>query len=633
MFVSVSRKEQTDTADENLTALLEETTILSSSGDYVSVIYTLDDYYQIDDITVKGEGSSVEIMQSADRNTFFSNGFFAFEDGVSKSYGSAGRNTRYIKIVIHKGNYDKISLNKIEFRGRKVYNAGSEQKSTMMPVRLNTYLKSNNILYLDWTGYNGKENGAVKYKVYIEPENITVNNILLKKPKATYCGNSIDINDTTTEKFVSYQGLAPETKYYITVIPVNSNGEANISDFDVTTITTYDVLGSGAGGSVFCVNDYPYTESVDIVEGVNDRENRIQNINIKTKLLAEMEGVSRTRWYNQSDEMFRRYGSKGIGYLVSVVDGYIDLDNQFGSYLFDSINEPNLKGSVYYENFAQLIKDIKEKKNVINEVDTRNLLAAPVLSNVDEYSMRYLKNLYNEDSRVDEYYEILDVHPYVQLEGGYMKGIEEAKTVPEHMIGKIDLLKDTMAELSIDKPIIFSEIGWTTATSRQNNYWAELLSEEMQAKFIPRAYIICMANGISNVYYYSFQDAAYIDKDPEHRFGMVDFYGIPKPSYYTYYTMVKILKNAEFVSDISTEENKSVLYPVYGYSFWDESNNLNILTLWNASGEKTTVNVFSTEPVTVVDAYGNTEELAQDRVLMVESDVKYILSKGKMKLL
>jgi len=345
-------------ADSECEELNSDESELNSIGDYVSVIYKTDDYHQIDKIIINGTAAGVEIMQSADGVNYYTNGFYGFNGGKVEAYGTAGRNSRYLKIVVHKGTLDKISLKNIVIKGKKVYDVSVEQKETIEAVPLRLNLKSNNILYLDWTGYNNIANGVEKYKVYIEKENITQSNILLKEAEGVYYGGIANPVTDVSEKFVSYQGLIPQTTYYVSVLPMNKDGSLETNGMNVIKIETYDAMGSGSPDSIFSINDYPYTENSKIIEGVNDRDDFEENLEKRLKLLNDMEGISRTRWYNNSKTYFKKYGARGISYLLRVREDEVAIGNEFGNYLFSSPNEPNLNEN-YSENYQALANVIR----------------------------------------------------------------------------------------------------------------------------------------------------------------------------------------------------------------------------------------------------------------------------------
>ena len=608
---------------------------VTTIDDYISVIYEFDDYCQIDYIEVFGDGDGIEMMQSADGSNYFTNGYASFKKRKAKIFGAAGKNAKFLKIVVHKDDTFLLGIDHIDVYARRVYDPSEKLTEILGAPRLRCELKSNNLLYMDWTGYNGTANGAVRYNVYIDKEPLTDNNIKGKTPHKVFFGGNYAYTNVVDEKFVSCFGLEPETEYNVAVVPVGADG--SYGKFVPVKIKTYDQLGSGSMSSLFCWNDYPYTESNSIEVGVNDRPDSGDysmgdNIAKKLKLTSEMEGISRTRWYNQSFEMLNRYGANGVAFLPSNGDGsWLKNHNDYSNFVVECMNEPNFSDAT----FDEVTSSIKKAYEKVKSAGDKNFLAAPTIGAGDS-DKEYLRGLYNSEPNLNDYYDVLDLHPYIQsFVWEPMEGIDGDKSVPEHIDKFFANIDEMRKEHNIDKPVIFSEFGWSAGfTGRKYNWWAEDISDEQKARFIPRYYIMASEHDyVKNLYLYAFQDAGYSSADPEYRFGIVDFYGKPKESYYTYYTMVKVLKDAEFVKRVANGENdgSGIIYPNYAYYFRDEKRNNNIAVCWNANNDNVNLTVESPEEITVVDSFGNSETVASGGTIVINGNVKYIISHGDIK--
>lgn len=612
--------------------------------DYISVIYQFDDFYQIDNVVVLGDGDGIEMMQSPDGNSYFTNGFASFNNRKAKIYGAAGKNAKYVKVVVHKDDEYMLGIDHISIYARKVYDSSEEVTNALEAPRFRCELKSNNLLYLDWSGYNGEANGAVRYNVYIDKETITSNNIDSKQPHDVFRnGDNTYSSSNLTDKFVSCFGLEPETEYNVAVVPIDASG--NFGKFNVVKIKSYDAIGSGSLSSLFCWNDYPYQESNTTKEGINDRPaegdgSLWNNIEKKVKLTSEMEGVSRIRWYNQTEVTHNAYGSQaGVNWLPMGFGEWMEnLHHEYSDYAFESGNEPNYTDKTYADVAAEL-KAYHDK--VTAGDDNKNVVLAPAIGAWTDNNawgdqvgdVQYWEGLYEADPNMNDYYEVMDLHPYIQsYPYGYREGITEAKSVPEHLDTMFENIDKIREKHNIDKPVAFTEMGWASEFSGHvGNWWAEEITDEQQARYITRYYIMCTEHDyVKNIYLYAFQDAGYADIDPEYRFGIVDFWANPKPAYYSYYTMVKILKDAHFTERVSNEANSGsgLVYPNYAYRFRDETRNMNIVACWNANNDDTSLTVTSPEEITVVDSYGNTETVASGSSITINGDVKYILSHG-----
>ena len=295
------------------------------------------------------------------------------------------------------------------------------------------------------------------------------------------------------------------------------------------------------------------------------------------------------------------------------------------------MNEPNFSDAT----FDEVTSSIKKAYEKVKSAGDKNFLAAPTIGAGDS-DKEYLRGLYNSEPNLNDYYDVLDLHPYIQsFVWEPMEGIDGDKSVPEHIDKFFANIDEMRKEHNIDKPVIFSEFGWSAGfTGRKYNWWAEDISDEQKARFIPRYYIMASEHDyVKNLYLYAFQDAGYSSADPEYRFGIVDFYGKPKESYYTYYTMVKVLKDAEFVKRVANGENdgSGIIYPNYAYYFRDEKRNNNIAVCWNANNDNVNLTVESPEEITVVDSFGNSETVASGGTIVINGNVKYIISHGDIK--
>ena len=61
-------------------------TAAQSSGEYVSVIYDLGDYCQVEDVVVYGSHGGMELLQSPDGVSYFSSGFYTETNGETKAW-------------------------------------------------------------------------------------------------------------------------------------------------------------------------------------------------------------------------------------------------------------------------------------------------------------------------------------------------------------------------------------------------------------------------------------------------------------------------------------------------------------------------------------------------------------------
>lgn len=595
-------------------------TAVTSTGDYVSVIYSADEFYQPEDITVIGYHSGCEFLTSLDGVSYFSQGFFPCVDGRTEMMGKADTNAKHIKLVFRKGERENISLSEIVLNVRGLYDINSAA-SAKIPVKAT--LKANNILYLDWSDYNQSKNNVSSYSVYIG-EKAAQSGL----SKTIYInGGNVPVREVT-EQYCTYVGLAPDTDYEVTVVPYGKT----VSDGTPVKIHTNDALGGNKLSGIFCINEYIYGGGAHVAHTMeNSGMTETMNLDKKIKLITDMEVFSKTRYWENSEDIFKKYMSRGLGFhQYARTESSVKLCNDYGIYSYCSANEPDIN-SAYQNNPEKYVEVSKTNHNLIKNIDSKNVLAEASICGTDKLS--FVESLYNSDSNYGSYYDVVDVHAYCKAFEGKQNHEDnlsdnaEAYSIPEHLFTKkarIDALLASHNDSA--KNIIFTEIGWSTHTlPYSQDVVAEGVTKEQQANFVARAYLISAALGIKNVFLYAFQDESYETTNREYQFGIVDWYGNPKPAYYSYYTLGKLLKNAEFVERVNT-----ITHPNYGVVFYDTEKSMYLTALWNVSGNGTSVRINSDDSqYLVTDVYGNTKYVSGNEIEIGSAPI-YIYSSDKL---
>ncbi len=604
-------------ADYSRTALsngnLDNT--VDALGDYVNLVYDFDDQYQVDTIKVYGQAAGAEILTSPDGMTFRNVGYYECDGGVISASGVPGRNAKFVKIILHKGHLPKISLSEVEVYGRKLFDENAPVNTTVAKVPIYTELKSNNILYVDWTDYDERVNGVTDgYKLFIEKTDFT--NASAKNPVSVFENANDNAHAKIEGKYCTYAGLEPDTDYYVAVVP--NHAVASQGAVTTTKIHTYDALGSGKLSAVFCINDYP----ANVAPGGAhiDHPDETANRAIMYKLLNGMEAIHNTRFWFAVPNAFR---ANGVGYLIEN-SGNVATHNANGCYTFSIANEPDIS-SAYKTNYSGFASNLAEAYSNIKAVNSKNLMVAPTICGTDKLS--WWENVYKADPTLGSHFDVADVHIYCKRfegTGHYDDNYTdfESYSVPEHIYGKTSRIRSLLAQYDdASKPLITTEVGWSTHNDDNNAHIAEKVSVDRQADYIARCYLNCIANGYKNVYIYAFQDEGYENTNSEWQYGMVDWYGNPKPAYYTAYTLMKVVKNAEYVGPVD-----GISHPNYGCSFWDESRNKYITALWTADGKDRVVNISAEERCRVIDAYGNVSTSSVGGTVAIGKSPIYIIS-------
>lgn len=587
-----------------------------SKGKYGAVVFNLNDVYQIGKIDVWTNAADnnkfmdgYEVLVSTDGVNYNSLGYTqnASSRTANKivntpSYGVPGRNAKYVKIIMHNANDSQIlTAGEVAVWGWRLYDAALPKQASPDQVPLTAELKNYSTVYLDWSGYNSVVNQVNKYGIYIETTPFTSTAGL--KPKFTAEAKSVE----QVGKYMPYVGLQPETTYYIAVTPFHTTaGERK--DVEPLKLTTASVLGGEKAGDIFAVNDAPYGGGNYVHHGETE-DLFLMN---KLRLLRDLGGVNKNRWWDHSKAMKELYGKSGVNFHYFYHGpGYVKADNEGGAYTFSTYNEPDLAN----RDPAAAAAVIKANHESLKSVSANSLLVEPALAGVDRLApnrgLNWLDAFYNSDGQngalVKTYFDVMDVHPYIKYEYPAVPGLDQG--APEKLLELLAQLKETMVSHGDgDKPVIITEIGWSTYTGGS---FLKKVDRATQRNYLARAYMHAIASGVRTMHWYNFADDGLDAGNLEHNLGLIDWNGRPKESYYGFYTMIRVLSEAKYVSALSEVAN-----PYYGYRFWDENKNRYITALWDASWQTTstfsrTASLATTDPgVAVVGIDGGQRYVA-----------------------
>ncbi|WP_171683479.1 galactose-binding domain-containing protein [Paenibacillus planticolens] len=555
----------------------------SSQGKFGTVVFDLKDVYQIGkiDVWTRAATSPVfmdgyEVLVSTDGVNYSSLHYTPNETKTTVnaitntvSYGVPGKYAKYVKIIMHNANNSQqLTIGEIAIWGWKLYDATLPKKSVPDQVAFSTELKNYSTLYLDWSSYNSVVNQVNKYAVYVDTKDFTSTAGLT--PVVTAEAKSIE----QVGKFVSYFALKPETTYYVAVTPFSTTGDER-KDVKTLKITTPSVLGGEKVGDIFAINDAPYGGGNYMHHGENE-DLFLMN---KLQLLRDLGGINKNRWWDHSNTMKTLYGKSGLNFHYFYHGpSYVAADNKGGAYTFSTYNEPDLAK----RDPAGAAATIKANQESLKSVSSKSLLVEPAIAGVDRLSptggLNWLDDFYNSDGQngalVKTYFDVMDAHPYIKYEYAPVPGLDAG--TPEKLIDKIKELKEVMVNHGdADKPIVFTELGWSTYSG---GGFLKKVDRATQRNYVARAYMHAIAGGIKTLHWYSFADDGTDAANLEHNLGLIDWNGKAKESYFGYYTMIRVLKDAEYLGAVSNVNN-----PYYGYQFWDEGKNRYITSLWDAA--------------------------------------------------
>ena len=122
----------------------------------------------------------------------------------------------------------------------------------------------------------------------------------------------------------------------------------------------------------------------------------------------------------------------------------------------------------------------------------------------------------------EPYFDIMNVHKYAY-----------PRVEPESFISFYRNLSDLMKRAGIKKPVWVTETGVSTTINGG-------VSEELQAIWLPRMYLISFACGVDKVFWYKSRSREIDINDKEDCFGLWHKDYSPKPAFYSYKTLTKM---------------------------------------------------------------------------------------------
>lgn len=164
------------------------------------------------------------------------------------------------------------------------------------------------------------------------------------------------------------------------------------------------------------------------------------------------------------------------------------------------------------------------------------------------------------DSGVADYCDIMNFHFYVNL-----------KTEPEYLFKYFKDIKSLFDKYSIRKPVWLTETGCTSAKGYAD--------EDIQAKRLPRTFLISFACGIEKVFWYKTRAAERTDHFEDH-FGIWHKDYTPKPAFYSYKTLIQMCPSGSTRPQITKKGN------VY-MAVWKQPQGKYVTALWTSKGTET----------------------------------------------
>jgi hypothetical protein len=327
--------------------------------------------------------------------------------------------------------------------------------------------------------------------------------------------------------------LRPDADYEVVAEAVGEHLKATPANVASQVVRLPHPLALRKMGDFFGMNFYP--------GGGGGHQARPDETSNTRRMIALMQAarVRHVRWWAASPggaELFAEAGMDLFPFATYAnVAGYERLARTTGVWLTATQNEPDFANI-----FAgELVRQFMPTCAAARRFSPRMLVAGPVLGGeLVGPGADYLKACYA--AGLKDAVDVLDVHPYAKsttptARGGILGG-------PEGVLESIGACREVMCKAdAAASPILASECGHSTEAGSGSLIPC---TYERQAQWVVRTHLLLAASGLRRLFWYAFQDEGADRNNAEHCFGIVDWYGKPKPAYTAYVTMTRLLENA-----------------------------------------------------------------------------------------
>lgn len=225
-------------------------------------------------------------------------------------------------------------------------------------------------------------------------------------------------------------------------------------------------------------------------------------------------------------------------------------------------NEPNTDSWMPKPNIKEYALLLKQTSKTIKENDPSGIVVAPALAGLSEESLKWLEELLKKNALDDV--DAISVHPYRSWE-------------PESVSYDYQSLRALIKRYSSKPiPIISGEWGYSTA----NGWYGLHLSEEQQAAYLVRMFLINKLNKIPISIWYDWGNDGNDPNNGEHNFGLrQENTDIPKLAYHAMNAFSYMLSDYQFVNKMATSNPDD-----YVFKFVNEEKDT-VFVMWTSKGK------------------------------------------------
>lgn len=404
-------------------------------------------------------------------------------------------------------------------------------------------------------------------------------------------------------------GLTPGVTYEVCAdARVMSSGKSDAKS-PIVSIKLPEPLEVRDVGDVFGMNFYPGGG------GAHQQREDETGMTVRICRLMQEAGVKHVRWWQQSPggaELFAEHGMSLLPSAGTKVDDIKRMVEEDGIWLYEVGSEPDFQ-NIFAEEY---VAALQKARSVAKQVSGRICLIGPGLGGeLEGPGSDYVDACYRAGMK--GLLDALDIHSYCKVmtptpPGGHLGG-------PEGVLNSFKRARQVLVRYGESNlAITAGEMGYPT----HEGWWhVPAVSVERQAEWVVRSHLLLIASGVRRIWWYAFQDEGTDRKNPEHNFGIVDWYGNPKPAYFAYEAMVHLLGETR-CDGLQTEAKP----PVYAVRF--RKGKEFITAIWDSGGESEVV--LGGEVKAALDMFGKLVDVPKSKGgkvrLTVREKVTYLRS-------
>lgn len=268
--------------------------------------------------------------------------------------------------------------------------------------------------------------------------------------------------------------------------------------------------------------------------------------------------------FKQYDDFIRPMNKEDIKFLPiftyqqSLTNNALNQPDKWINYILSCINRyPKIK-------YVEIINEA-DRISGLNGSDYSKLLqrAYKAIKKFDKDIMVLYSSYSKSDSNFfdevmitgsDKFFDIMNFHFY------------NWNYPPETASKQFLSLKQKLDEYHINKPVWVTETGYPTT----------LVSEENQAKYLPRVFIIGFSYGFDKMFWYDFKSTEIDAKDNESHFGIYHSNLSPKPASLSYQILIKMCPSGSTRPVFIKDNNLYVAH-------WELPSKKNVFAVWSSN--------------------------------------------------